>query len=75
MAAVKKRFSQLIHHQVYFSQDYKQEFYELFQQKTLPTDPTIYVCNSSYTDNTVAPGDNLFILVNAPAVKEANQEK
>lgn len=75
MAAVKKRFSQLIHHQVYFSQDYKQEFYELFQQKTLPTDPTIYICNSSYTDNTVAPGDNLFILVNAPAVKEENQEE
>ncbi len=46
-----------------------------FSKKTLPTDPTIYICNSSYTDNTVAPGDNLFILVNAPAVKEENQEE
>ncbi|WP_377889052.1 phytoene desaturase family protein [Alkalihalobacillus sp. R86527] len=56
----------LIHHQVYFSYDYKKEFEELFNG-AWPEDPTIYISNSSYTDSAVSPdGDNLFILVNAP---------
>ncbi|WP_210610647.1 phytoene desaturase family protein [Priestia flexa] len=67
LAGTKNRNDSLIHHQVYFSDDYKNEFYELFKKKQLPSDPTIYICNSSYTDKNVAPGDNLFILVNAPA--------
>ncbi|UZW68006.1 FAD-dependent oxidoreductase [Priestia flexa] len=67
LAGTKNRNDSLIHHQVYFAEDYKREFYELFEKKQLPADPTIYICNSSYTDRSVAPGDNLFILVNAPA--------
>lgn len=69
MAGLKGRSPNLIHHQVYFSDDYEAEFHELFQEKRLPSDPTIYICNSSYTDPDMAPGDNLLILVNAPAVK------
>ncbi|WP_110113227.1 phytoene desaturase family protein [Bacillus sp. CGMCC 1.16541] len=68
MAGLKERNSNFIHHQVYFAQDYKKEFDELFIKKQLPTDPTIYICNSSYTDRDISPGDNLFMLVNAPAV-------
>ncbi|WP_282022661.1 phytoene desaturase family protein [Priestia flexa] len=67
LSGTKNRNDSLIHHQVYFEEDYKREFYELFEKKQLPSDPTIYICNSSYTDRSVAPGDNLFILVNAPA--------
>lgn len=71
MAGLKGRSSDFIHHQVYFSENYEAEFRQLFQEKRLPDDPTIYICNSSYTDYQAAPGDNLFILVNAPAVSGA----
>ncbi|WP_368504650.1 phytoene desaturase family protein [Alkalihalophilus sp. As8PL] len=67
LVALSKRFDSFIHHQVYFSSSYKEEFEQLFNKKQYPTDPTIYICNSSYTDKSVSPdGDNLFILVNAP---------
>ncbi|WP_078410864.1 phytoene desaturase family protein [Priestia abyssalis] len=67
MAGLKERNPHFIHHQVYSSSDYEAEFHELFQEKRLPSDPTIYIWNSSYIDPQRAPGDNLFIFVNAPA--------
>ena len=62
------RYDQLKHHNIFFSKDYKQEFHDIFHNKILPNDPTIYIANSSYTDPDDAPhgGSNLFILVNAP---------
>ncbi len=67
LAGLNKRLPNFIHHQVYFSKDYKKEFTELFTNGTYSKDPTIYICNSSHTDPTLSPdGDNLFILVNAP---------
>ncbi|MBO9128688.1 phytoene desaturase family protein [Bacillus sp. 165] len=72
LAGLKKRHQGLLHHNVFFSNNYEQEFRDLFTNKCYSTDPTIYICNSSYTDPTVAPsGDNLFILVNAPSTKNA----
>ncbi|MDV2884156.1 phytoene desaturase family protein [Alkalihalophilus pseudofirmus] len=69
LVSLNKRLDSLIHHQVYFSESYEKEFNELFTKKQLPRDPTVYICNSSYTDPAVSPdGDNLFILVNAPAI-------
>jgi phytoene desaturase len=55
------------HHTVLFSQDYRREFDELFSGR-LASDPTVYVCNPSATDDTVAaPGrTGLFVMVNAP---------
>lgn len=43
--------------------------------KKLPEDPIIYISNSSYSDNSVAPSDNLFLLVNAPAVTSITKEE
>ncbi|MDQ0243070.1 phytoene desaturase [Bacillus fengqiuensis] len=71
MAGLKERNPHFIHHQVYLSSDYEAEFHELFQKKRLPSDPTVCVWNSSYTDPERAPGDNLFILVKAPAVSSS----
>ncbi|MGM0845755.1 MAG: phytoene desaturase family protein [Bacillota bacterium] len=66
MAGLDRHLDSLIHHQTYFSRDYKEEFSQLFQGRW-PDDPTIYISNSSYTDRDVSPeGSNLFILVNAP---------
>lgn len=59
----------LKHHNVFFSSDYRQEFTDLFDASVYSDEPTVYISNSSYTDPSVSPdGDNLFILVNAPAL-------
>lgn len=56
------------HHNIFFSQDYAEEFRDLFERKIPPQDPTIYVCSTSRSNPGDAPPgcDNLFILVNAP---------
>lgn len=55
------------HHNVWFSDNYAQEFRELDAGK-LATDPTIYGCVSSVTDSSQAPAgsENWFLLVNTP---------
>lgn len=69
LAGLNTRLSGLKHHNVYFSGDYRREFDELFEKKSYSEQPTVYISNSSLTDSTVSPdGDNLFILVNAPAL-------
>ncbi|RKH54444.1 phytoene desaturase [Corallococcus sp. AB049A] len=57
------------HHTVLFGGDYRKEFDELFAGQ-LATDPTVYVCNPSATDSSMAtPGrTGLFVMVNAPAM-------
>lgn len=64
----RKRFESLAHHNIFFSDDYKTEFEEIFRLKRPATNPTIYVCASSRTDSSQAPDgcENLFVLVNAP---------
>jgi len=68
MLGCDKKWEQLKHHNIFFSDDYEKEFTSIFQDKALPDDPTIYIANTSYTDATHAPkgGSNLFILVNSP---------
>ncbi|MDQ0205753.1 phytoene desaturase family protein [Alkalicoccobacillus murimartini] len=75
LASLNTRMSELIHHQVYFSSNYQREFDEQFSQKKYSEHPTIYISNSSYTDASVSPdGDNLFILVNAPALNKQGDD-
>ncbi len=72
LASVQKRFDTLRHHTVFFPEQYRHEFESIFKQNTPPTDPTIYICNSGYSDlEGTAPGEShLFILVNAPALSD-----
>ncbi|XWN38412.1 MAG: phytoene desaturase family protein [Balneola sp.] len=67
------QYEQLIHHNIFFSADYETEFSQIFEDKVMPGDPTIYIANTSYTDKDHAPesGSNLFILVNAPYVSDS----
>ncbi|QSQ11100.1 phytoene desaturase family protein [Myxococcus landrumensis] len=57
----------LPHHAVLFGGDYRREFDELFRGQ-LASDPTVYFCNPSATDATMAPPGRtgLFVMVNAP---------
>lgn len=69
LAGLNTRLPGLKHHNVYFSGDYRQEFDDLFNTNRYSEQPTVYISNSSHTDPSVSPdGDNLFILVNAPAL-------
>lgn len=72
MLGVNKQFEQLRHHNVFFSSNYEHEFDQIFEERVMPDDPTIYVANTSYTDQDHAPdgASNLFILVNAPYVSK-----
>jgi phytoene desaturase len=71
LLGIDRTYEQLVHHNIFFSSDYKKEFDDIFKRGKLPSDPTIYVANTSYTDPDHAPagGSNLFILVNAPWVR------
>lgn len=68
-----RRIEGLAHHNVFFSSDYEAEFRALFTEHRYAEEPTIYISNSSVTAPEMGEaGDNLFILVNAPATNEGN---
>jgi len=68
LLGVDKQYPQLAHHNIFFSDDYHEEFDDLFERHIPLSDPTIYVCATSRSDSTQAPPghENLFVLVNAP---------
>ena len=72
LLGTKKRFPQLAHHNIFFSDDYQAEFDAIFKQLKPATNPTVYVCATSRTDETQSPTncENLFVLVNAPYTSE-----
>lgn len=70
MLGIDRVYEQLIHHNIFFSQDYPREFAAIFHKRVPAADPTIYICPSSVSDPHHAPPShmNLFMLVNAPAL-------
>ena len=65
---IKKSFSELGLHNIFFSNDYRAEFEQLFQKKTIYSDPTIYlnITSKHKADDAPEGSENWFILVNAP---------
>lgn len=70
-------FSELGLHNIFFSEDYKKEFQQIFEESILPDEPTIYVNITSKFDKSHAPNnsENWFVMVNAPAHNEHNWEE
>lgn len=68
LLGTKKHYPQLAHHNIFFSDDYHNEFEDLFAYRRPLRNPTIYVCATTRTDASQAPMgcENLFVLVNAP---------
>lgn len=66
---INKEFPELDLHNILFSADYKEEFNNLFQKKTIDTDPTVYIFVSSKMVKSDAPKncENWFVMVNAPS--------
>ncbi|QUL54612.1 phytoene desaturase [Paenibacillus tritici] len=68
LAGVPRTYDALLHHTVFFPENYEQEFKDIFEHRRPPQHPAVYVCHSGYSEPEMAPagGSNLFILANAP---------
>lgn len=68
-AGVRGEHPQLLHHNVFFGDAYREEFADIFDRKRLPENMTIYLSVASRTDPALAPAgeENWYILVNAPS--------
>lgn len=65
---IKKKFNELDVHNIFFSEDYEEEFRHLFEYKTIHHDPTVYIHISSKMEAEDAPeyGENWFTMINVP---------
>jgi 1-hydroxycarotenoid 3,4-desaturase len=64
----------LLRHNVFFSDDYRAEFDDIFARRRLPREPTVYVCAQDRGDGgggSIAK-ERLLCLVNAPADGDRN---
>ncbi|MBS1912526.1 MAG: phytoene desaturase [Bacteroidetes bacterium] len=68
LLAVRGVHRGLAHHNIFFSDDYPDEFRDIFERKRLPRAMTIYLSIGSKSDPSLAPEgcENWYILVNAP---------
>ena len=66
---IEKSFPNLDLHNIFFSDDYQNEFEYLFDKKSICDDPTVYVNISSKDNPEDAPKncENWFVMINAPA--------
>ncbi len=64
----------LAYHNVFFSDDYTEEFQSLFERQRIPAQPTVYVCaphRAGQARGSTAPSaEPLFALINAPAIAD-----
>ncbi|MEO5950012.1 MAG: phytoene desaturase family protein [Candidatus Saccharimonadales bacterium] len=66
---LKGELSELEHHNLFFVDDWKQNFEDIFGNKKLPYPASLYICKPSATDTSVAPKgyENVFVLVPLPS--------
>jgi diapolycopene oxygenase len=69
-----RTYSQLAHHNFFFSGNQKEHFHTVFRKRAIPRDPTLYVVAAARTNADVAPPgcDNLKILPHIPCLDDAN---
>ncbi|MFT3751028.1 MAG: phytoene desaturase family protein [Agriterribacter sp.] len=62
---VNKKLPRLLHHNLFFQQDFTQHAKSIYKTKTWPENPLFYVCCTSKTDENAAPAgmENLFVLI------------
>jgi phytoene desaturase len=74
---IKKQFPELDLHNILFSDNYREEFKTMFEQKTIFHDPTVYInITSKHKPNDAPEGcENWFVLINAPANEGQNWDE
>lgn len=70
LLGIEGQSSQLAHHNIFFSADYKREFDAIFHTLTPAQQPTLYACITCKTDPEHASTnhENWFLMANAPAL-------
>lgn len=65
---IRGNFPRLDVHNIFFSDNYRQEFYDLFRDRVIGNDPTIYIYVSSklFPEDAPEQCENWFVMVNAP---------
>ena len=65
---IKKRFSELDLHNIFFSDQYREEFECIFNRGELHEDPTVYINITAAEETSQAPEgcENWFVMINAP---------
>jgi len=60
---------QLLHHNLYFVDDWRGNFTAIYDDKSIPENASMYVCNPTKSDPSLAPKgtENIFILVPFPS--------
>jgi phytoene desaturase len=71
LLGVEGTYPQLAHHTKFMPVDYPDELRSMFETRTIPRDPCVYVCAPTRTDPDLAPDgcENLFILASAPPLR------
>jgi 1-hydroxycarotenoid 3,4-desaturase len=73
LAVAQKAPLDLLHHNVFFSGDYRREFDELIRDRRPPTDPTVYLCADDRIGD-VPETERCFLLSNAPPQDEKGRQ-
>lgn len=75
--AVEKIIPELKLHNIFFGENYKQEFKKIVDEKVFADAPTVYLHISSTVNPEDAPpnGQNWFVMINVPAGVEISQEQ
>ncbi len=75
---VNKRLNGLLHHNLFFDEDFTLHAKEIYETPKWPDKPLFYVCAPSVTDPSVAPEncENLFILIPlAPDLRDSDEQR
>ena len=74
---IGKSFPELDVHNILFSGDYQKEFQSIFKERTVHSDPTVYIHISSKVVPNDAPEgkENWFVMINVPSNQGQNWEE
>ena len=73
---IKKKLSNLTHHNLFFSKDLNKNLDQIFKDKTIPDEPSFYVHVPTVTDASLAPvgKDILYLLIPVPNLRNNKDE-
>jgi phytoene desaturase len=75
---LNKKLNNLLHHNLFFDEDFDQHAEEIYTNPQWPSKPLFYACCPSVTDKSVAPEgcENLFFLIPvAPDLKDSESKR
>lgn len=66
---IRGKLPQLLHHNLFFVERWRENFDAIYVDKEIPDEASIYICNPTKTDKSLAPKghENIFILMPIPA--------